>query len=50
MLKMETPERLYWRRYNVFIVTLYTYLTPFRSVSIVDFEQVNVTWEVFLRP
>ena len=33
-----------------FYCYLLTYLTPFHSVSIVDFEQVNVTWEVFLRP
>ena len=30
-------------RSGVFIVNLY--FTPFSSVSIVDFEQVNVSWE-----
>ena len=30
----------------VFLLLLWTYLTTFSSVSIVDFEQVNVSWVV----
>ena len=31
-----------------FCCYLWTYFTPFSSVSIVDFEQVNISWEVNL--
>ena len=52
-LKIKTPERHQWRRSGAFIVNLtpltyLTYLTPFSSVSIVDFEQVNASWNVTL--
>ena len=30
-----------WRHSGVFIVKLRTYFTPFSSISIIDFEQVN---------
>ena len=33
---VETPERRQWRQW--------IYFTPFSSVSIVEFEQVNVSW------
>ena len=35
-LTIKTPERHQW---------LWTYFTAFSSVSIVDFEQVNVSWD-----
>ena len=44
-LTVKTPEQLQWRRSDVFIVDIKHVLTPFSSVSIVDFEQVNVSWE-----
>ena len=37
-LVLKTPERRNWCRYSVFIA-----FTPFSTVSIVDFEQVNVS-------
>ena len=40
-LIVKTPERRKWRRSRVFIVNL-TYFTPFSTVSIIDFERVNV--------
>ena len=51
-LRIKTPERRHWRLFGVFIVDV-TYFTPFSSVPIVDFEQVNVHWAVrneFLLP
>ena len=33
-----------------FYCYLWTYFTPFSSASIVDFEQINVIWEVKLNP
>ena len=33
---------------NLTPLTYLTYLTPFSSVSIVDFEQVNASWNVTL--
>ena len=35
-----------WRQWHsgAFIVNFWTYLTPFSSVFIVNFEQINVTW------
>ena len=30
--------------YCIFIINFATYFTPFSSVSITDFEQVNVSW------
>ena len=45
-LTIKTPERRQWRRSGVYIVKLWTYFTPFFSVSIVNFEQANVSWVV----
>ena len=42
-LTIKTPERRYWRRSGVFIVNFEHILLSSR-VSIVDFEQVNVSW------
>ena len=36
-----------WRRSGVFIVNFEHISHPFSSVYIVDFEQVNVSWESF---
>ena len=38
----KTPERRHSRR--VFLLLTLIYFTPFSIVSIVDFEQVNVSW------
>ena len=46
-LTIKTPERRQWRRSGVFIVNFEYNLHPFDSASIADFEQVNVSWEVF---
>ena len=35
---------------DVFIVNFWTYLTPFSSVFIVNFEQVNVSWLTTRKP
>ena len=40
-LTLKTPER---RLSGVFIVNFEPISTPFSSVSIIDFEQVNVSW------
>ena len=45
-LIVKTPERRKWRRSRVFIVNL-TYFTPFSTVSVIDFERVNVFWDSF---
>ena len=45
---IKTPERRQWR----FYWKLWTYFSPLSSVSIVDFEDVNICWEgnvVFLK-
>ena len=42
-LTIKTPERRQWRHSDVFIVN-FKHFTPFSRVSIVDFEQVNVSW------
>ena len=39
----DIPERRHWRRSCVFIVN-FEYISHLFSVSIVDFEQVNVCW------
>ena len=46
MLKVskKTSERCHWRCSGVFIVNF----EPFSSVSLVDFEQVNVGWIIIL--
>ena len=43
-LTIKTPERRHWRRSGVFIVNFNHISHPFFSVSIVNFEQVNVSW------
>ena len=45
-LTIKTPERRHWRRSGVFIVHFEH--TTFSSVSIVDFEEVNVSWVNYL--
>ena len=40
---MKTPERRHLGRYGVLMLTL-NILQTFSSVSIVDFEQVNIDW------
>ena len=42
----ETLNIFHTSFYSVFIVNFGHYVTPFCSVSIVGFEQVNVSWEV----
>ena len=41
---IKTPEQRHWRRSGVFIVYFEHIWHLFRNVSIVDFEQVNVSW------
>ena len=41
---MKRPERRHWRRSGLFIVNFKQILLYF-SVSMVEFEQVNVIWE-----
>ena len=41
---MKTPERHQWHRSGVFIVN-FGHISLFLGVSIVDFEQVNVSWD-----
>ena len=46
-------KKRYWRRSGVFIfllLTLNIFLHLFSSVSIVDLEQVNVSWEISKMP
>ena len=43
-LTIKTPERRHWPESDVFIVN-FTYFTVYSSVSIVEFEQVNVCQE-----
>ena len=45
-LTIKTLERRQWRRSGIFIVKPWTYFTSFFNVSIVDFEQVNISWEL----
>ena len=49
--KKITPERHQWHCYDVFrhIITLDIFHT-FSSVSIVEFEQVNVSWVICSKP
>ena len=41
---MKTPERRQWRFPGVFIVNFEYILTPFSTISFVDFEQISVSW------
>ena len=43
-LAIKAAERRHWR----FYCWLWTYFTPFSSVSIVEFQQVNVNWVWYL--
>ena len=47
-LILKIPERLQWRRCGVFIVNFEHVSHFFSSVSIVELEQVNVSWD-FIR-
>ena len=48
-LTIKTPENVidihHWSSLIWYFYYLWTYFTPFSSVSIVDFEQLNVRWE-----
>ena len=48
-LTIKTPEQHHWRRSGVFIVNYGTYFTPYSSVSIINFEQVNAGWAIFTK-
>ena len=37
-----------WRRFGAFIINFEHFFTPFSSVSIVNFEQVNAGWDITL--
>ena len=41
------PENYMWRRFGGFIFNLEHTLHLFSSVSVVNFEQVNVGWDYF---
>ena len=43
-LTIKIPERRQSRRSSIFVVNFEHILHLFSSVSIVDFEQVNVSW------
>ena len=43
-LTIKTLEQHQWRDSGVFIVIFLLYFTPFSSLSIVNFEQANVSW------
>ena len=43
---IKTPEWRHWRRSSVVIVNFWTFFTTCSSVSVANFEQVNVNWEV----
>ena len=47
-LTVKLPERCHWGRSCVSLLTL-NYFTPFASFLIVEFIQVNVCWENYLR-
>ena len=47
-LTIKTPERRHWRRSGVFIVNIEHIFIPFSSVSIADFEQVNVAGKLWI--
>ena len=46
-LTIKTPELLQWHRSDVFFVNLHHISHLFSNVSIVDFEQANVSWVKF---
>ena len=39
-------ERHQWCRSGIFIVNFLIYFTPFSSVSVVNFEQLNAGWVI----
>ena len=45
-LTVKIPERRQWRRSGIFIVNFEHNFTPFSTVSIVNFEQVNAGWDI----
>ena len=45
-LTIKTPKRRYRRRSGMFIVNFEHIVHLFKSVSVVDFEQLNASWEV----
>ena len=47
-LTIKTPERRHWRRSGIFIVNIEHIFIPFSSVSIADFEQVNVAGKLWI--
>ena len=50
-LTIKKPQQRQWRGSGVFIVNSKdNYFTHFSSVSIVDFEQVNVSWDNIGKP
>ena len=44
-LAIKTPEPCHWHRSSAFIGN-FEHFTPFSSVSIVDFKEVNVSWVI----
>ena len=47
MLKVNNKDTRTASITSTFLLLTLTYFRPFSSVSIVDFEQVNVSWDVF---
>ena len=47
-LTIKTPDRLHWRRPDIYIVNFEHISYPFFSASIVAFEQVNASCEIYL--
>ena len=45
-LTIKTPKWHHWGSSGVFFCLLWTYFTPFPSISIVGFEQVNISWVI----
>ena len=46
---IKTPEWRHWRRFAVFIVNFEHILVPFSIVSLVDFEEVNISYKRYFR-
>ena len=43
----DSVQKRHWRRSDVFYCLLWAYFTPYSSISIVGFEQVNASRVVF---
>ena len=43
---IKTTERRQCNRFGVFVKTILKYFPPFSRTFIVDFEQINVCWDV----